>query len=415
MEFIMNFVDGMAFNAIGFQDLIMIALAIGLLYLGIAKKHEPLLLVPIGMAMIMANIPMPEALGLPGFTAYDDPIINFGLRYNAYGIQYTYHYIYRQGGLLRFIYQGIDLIIFPPLIFLCLGAMTDFGPVLSRPTSAIIALGGQLGIIVAFAGALLLSTFLPYFIEGFYGFSVGEAAAIGKIGSSDGPTVIFLAANLAPELLPVIAIAGYSYMALVPAIQTPIMKWLTTDEERVIVMPPPPQVSKKIKIIFPIVTMIVTLLFIPAAGALVGMMMLGNLIRECGVTDRYVPTLEVHLLNVLTILIGVAVGASATAEAMLNITTILVIILGLFAFAFGTAGGVLIAKALNAFTGGKVNPLIGNAALSAMPMAARVSQKLGQKYNPQNHLLMHAMGPTVASTIISAIAAGVFLALFRGY
>jgi len=415
MDFIMNFISGMAIFEVGAGDLFMIALAAGLLYLGIVKKHEPLLLVPIGMAMIMANIPMPPALGLPGFTAYDDPIINFVLRYNEYGIQYTYHYVYRPGGLLRFIYQGIDLIIFPPLIFLCLGAMTDFGPVLSRPTSAIIALGGQLGIIVAFAGAILLSNILPGFIEGFYGFTLGEAAAIGKIGSSDGPTVIFLASNLAPDLLPIIAIAGYSYMALVPAIQAPIMRWLTTDEERVIVMPPPPPVSKKVKIIFPIVTMIVTLLFIPAAGALVGMMMLGNLIRECGVTDRYVSTLEVHLLNVLTALIGIAVGASATAEAMLNITTILVIALGLLAFAFGTIGGVLIAKALNVFTGGKVNPLIGNAALSAMPMAARVSQKLGQQYNPQNHLLMHAMGPTVASTIISAVAAGVFLALFIGY
>jgi len=390
MIFLERFVQSMAFMHITGSDLVMIAIALILLYVGIVKKHEPLLLVPISMAMILANVPMPDVLGLPGFSAYDP------------------------GGLMHFIYQGIDLIIFPPLIFLCLGAMTDFGPLLSRPSSVIIALGGQLGIIVAFAGALLLSNILPNFIEGFNGFDVGAAAAIGKIGSSDGPTVIFLASSLAPDLLPVIAIAGYSYMALVPAIQTPIMKLLTTDKERVIIMPPPPPTSKRAKILFPIVTTIFTLLVIPAAGALVGMMMLGNLIKECGVTDRYIPTLEKHFLNLLTILIALAVGASATAERMLDITTILVIILGLLAFAFGTAGGVLIAKALNYFTGGKVNPLIGNAALSAMPMAARVSQKLGQQYNPQNHLLMHAMGPTVASTVISAIAAGIFLALFGG-
>ncbi|MCL2565862.1 MAG: sodium ion-translocating decarboxylase subunit beta [Defluviitaleaceae bacterium] len=410
MEFIQRFVMGIGLFELTVPSLIMMTIALILLYVGIVKKHEPLLLVPISIAMIMANMPMPEILNLPGFSAYDAPVIEYLVGVDGV----ITRNVVMPGGLMYFIYQGIYLIIFPPLIFLCLGAMTDFGPVLSRPTSVIIGLGGQLGIIVAFAGALLLSNILPNFIEGFYGFDVGQAAAIGKIGSSDGPTVIFLASNLAPDLLPIIAIAGYSYMALVPAIQMPIMKWLTTDKERVIVMPPPPKVSKKVKILFPIVTTVVTLLLIPAAGALVGMMMLGNLIRECGVTDRYVPTLEMHLLNVLTILIGLAVGASATAEAMLNITTILVVILGLLAFAFGTAGGVLIAKVLCVVTGGKVNPLIGNAALSAMPMAARVSQKMGQRYNPENHLLMHAMGPTVASTIISAIAAGVFLALFGG-
>lgn len=414
MEFVQNFIMGIGLFEVTIPDVIMILLAVGLLYLGIAKKHEPYLLVPIGVAMIMANMPMPSVLNLPGFSAYDAPVVEYMINYDIYGIAYITRNVIMQGGLMYFIYQGIYLIIFPPLIFLCLGAITDFSPILSRPTSVIIGLGGQLGIIVAFAGAILLSNILPTFIDGFYGFTVGEAAAIGKIGSSDGPTVVFLASNLAPELLPVIAIAGYSYMALVPAIQMPIMKWLTTDKERVIIMPPPPKVSKKIKIIFPIITAIATLLLIPAAGALVGMMMLGNLIRECGVTDRYVPTLEKHLLNVLTIMIGIAVGASATAEAMLNITTILVVALGLLAFAFGTAGGVLIAKLLNVITGGKVNPLIGNAALSAMPMAARVSQRMGLKYNPQNHLLMHAMGPTVASTIISAIAAGIFLALFGG-
>ena len=404
MEFIQRFIMGVGLFELTLPALIMIVIASILLYVGIVLKHEPYLLVPISIAMIMANMPMPEILNLPGFSAYDAPVVEY-LMYDGV----ITRNVIMPGGLLWFIYQGIDLIIFPPLIFLCLGAMTDFGPLLSRPSSVIIGMGGQLGIIVAFAGALLIGNLgLP----GFEGFSIQDAAAIGKIGSSDGPTVIFLASNLAPELLPIIAIAGYSYMALVPAIQMPIMKWLTTDKERVIVMPPAPPVSKKVKILFPIVVTVATLLLIPAAGALVGMMMLGNLIKECGVTDRYVPTLEMHLLNVLTILIGLAVGASATAEAMLNITTILVVLLGLLAFAFGTAGGVLIAKALNVFTGGKINPLIGNAALSAMPMAARVSQKMGQRYNPQNHLLMHAMGPTVASTVISAIAAGVFLALF---
>jgi len=388
MVFIDRFIQSMGFMHITAGHLVMIAIALILLYVGIVKKHEPLLLVPISMAMILANMPMPYILGLPGFTAYDE------------------------GGLLYFIYQGIYLGLFPPLIFLCLGAMTDFGPLLSRPSSVIIGLGGQLGIVVAFAGAMLLSNILPAFVTDFYGFDVGQAAAIGKIGSSDGPTVIFLANSLAPDLLPIIAIAGYSYMALVPAIQMPIMKLLTTDKERVIVMPPPPPVSKRVRVLFPIITTVVTLLIIPAAGALIGMMMLGNLIKECGVTDRYVPTLENHFLNVLTILIGLAVGASSTAERMLDITTILVVLLGLSAFAFGTVGGVLIAKVMNVVTGGKVNPLIGNAALSAMPMAARVSQRLGQKYNPQNHLLMHAMGPTVASTVISAVAAGIFLALF---
>jgi len=384
MEFVERFISGIGFVHLAFPQLIMLMLAMALLYLGIVKKHEPLILVPISVAMLIANMPMPEILGLPGFSAYDT------------------------GGLMYYIYQGIQMGIYPPMIFLCLGAMTDFAPLISSPRSVIIGLGGQLGILVAFAGAFLIGNIVP----GFDGFTIQEAAAIGKIGSSDGPTVIFLAQNLAPGLLPIIAIAGYSYMALVPAIQMPIMRFLTTDKERVIVMPPPKAVSKRKKVLFPIIVTILTLLVIPAAGALIGMMMLGNLIRESGVTDRYVPTLEKHLLNVLTILIGIAVGASSTAERMLNVETTLVICLGLLAFAFGTAGGVLIAKILNVATGGKVNPLIGNAALSAMPMAARVSQKMGQKYNPDNHLLMHAMGPTVASTVISAIAAGVFLALF---
>ena len=377
------------FSSMGFMDLterhiIMIALALTLMYLGIVKKHEPLLIMPIAVGMLAANLPMPAILGLPGFSAYDE------------------------GGLFYYIHAGIRSGIFPPLIFLCLGAMTDFSPLLSSPRSAIIGLGGQLGILVAFFGATLIGNIIP----GFDGFTMQEAAAIGKIGSSDGPTVIFLAQNLAPDLLPIIAIAGYAYMALVPAIQKPIMRLLTTDKERVVVMPQVRVVSKRTKVLFPIITIIATLLIIPAAGALVVMLMLGNLIKESGVADRYVPTLEMHFLNLLTTMIGLAVGAAATAERILNLQAIMIIGLGLLAFAFGTLGGVLIAKLLNVITRGKVNPLIGNSALSAMPMAARVSQQMGLKYNPQNHLLMHAMGPTVASTIISAIAAGIFLALF---
>jgi oxaloacetate decarboxylase beta subunit len=284
---------------------------------------------------------------------------------------------------------------------------------IARPSSALIGLGGQLGIFASFGLALLVS---HYFGSSFpeLNFSLQEAAVIGIIGSSDGPTTIFSANRLAPEILPTVAIAAYSYMALVPIIQPPIMRLLTTQKERVIVMPEPRRVTQRQKIIFPIAVTIVSVLLFPAAGSLIAMLMLGNLIKESGVVERYIPTLQTALLNVLTILIGISIGATATAERMLNPKTIAVICLGLLAFAFGTMGGVLVAKLLCKITGGKVNPLIGNSGVSAMPMAARVSQKLGQEYNPHNHLVMHAMGPIVASTIGSALVAGIFIALFGG-
>jgi len=390
MTFVENILAGTGLMELTVSKLIMIALALLLAYLAIAKKYEPLLLLPIAFGMMAANLPMPPALGLPGLSAFDE------------------------GGLMYYIYQGIALGIYPPLIFLCLGAMTDFGPMISSPKSILIGLGGQLGIFVAFGGALLLGNVLGPIIPGFDGFTLQEAAAIGKIGSSDGPTTIFIAESLAPNLLSVIAIAAYSYMALVPIIQPPIMRLLTTPKERVIVMPEPKAVSKRKKIVFPIALTIVTLLLVPAAGTLIVMLMLGNLIRESGVAERYVRTLQNDLLNILTLLIGLSIGATATAERILNFQTIMVICLGLVAFCFGTVGGVLVAKLLCKLTGGKVNPLIGNSGVSAMPMAARSSQKMGQEYNPQNHLLMHAMGPIVSSTIISAIIAGIFITLFGG-
>lgn len=369
--------NSITFMQMGVPQIVMVLIALLLSYLAIAKKYEPLLLLPLAFGMLIANIP------LAGLSTYDE------------------------GGLIYYLYQGIDMGIYPPMIFLCIGAMTDFGPLIANPKSALIGLGGQLGIFAAAGGALLISRFIP----GLASFTLEEAAAIGMIGSSDGPTSIYTASILAPNLLPVITIAAYSYMALVPLIQPPIMRALTTKKERVIEMPSPKRVSVRKKIIFAFAVTIVTLVFVPAAGSLISMLMLGNLIRESGVTERYVRTLINHLMNILTLLIGISIGATATAERILNLQTILIILLGLFAFAFGTVGGVLIAKLLCKITGGKINPLIGNSGVSAMPMAARVSQKMGQYYNPQSHLLMHAMGPIVSSTIGSAIIAGIFIAI----
>jgi oxaloacetate decarboxylase beta subunit len=387
------FLEGIALLHLDIPHIAMMMLAILLIYLAISKKYEPFLLLPLGFGMLIANLPMPEVLGIPGFSAYDE------------------------GGLLYILYQGIKIGLYPPMIFLCLGAMTDFAPLIARPSSALIGLGGQLGIFTSFGLALLLGylfgpncAFLPD-IENLQ-FSLREAAVIGIIGSSDGPTTIFSANRLAPDILPTVAIAAYSYMALVPIIQPPIMRLLTTKKERVIIMPEPRRVTQRQKIIFPIAVTIISILLFPAAGTLMAMLMLGNLIKESGVVERYVPTLQTALLNVLTILIGISIGTTATADRMLNPKTIVVICLGLFAFAFGTVGGILVAKLLCKITGGKINPLIGNSGVSAMPMAARVSQKMGQEYNPQNHLVMHAMGPLVASTIGSALVAGIFIALF---
>jgi sodium ion-translocating decarboxylase beta subunit len=362
------------------QQVVMVGLSLLLMWLSIVKKYEPLLLLPIAFGMMIANIP------LAGLGAHDE------------------------GGLIYYLYQGIKLGIYPPMIFLCIGAMTDFGPLISSPKSALIGIGGQLGIFAAFGGALLLGNILAAVIPGFEGFSLQEAASVGIIGSSDGPTSIYTTEMLAPHLLPTIAIAAYSYMALVPLIQPPIMRALTTKKERTIVMPPARQISKKARIIFPIAITLGVLILVPAAGPLVGMLMLGNLIRESGVTDRLARMLQNDLLNLLTLLIGISVGATATAAQVLNIKTLFIILLGLFAFAMGTVGGMLMAKLLCKLSGGKLNPLIGNSGVSAMPMAARVSQKLGQEYNPSNHLLMHAMGPLVSSTVGSALLAGIFIA-----
>jgi sodium ion-translocating decarboxylase beta subunit len=366
------------FLGMGIPQVIMILVALFLTYLAIVKKYEPLLLLPLAFGMLIANIPLAE------LSAYD------------------------QGGLIYYLYKGIEMGIYPPMIFLCIGAMTDFGPLIASPKSALIGLGGQLGIFAALGGALLLGGVIP----GIEPFSLKEAATIGMIGSSDGPTSIYTAGVLAPHLLPVITIAAYSYMALVPLIQPPIVRALTTKKERVIVMSSPKRVTRRQKILFTLGITIATLIFVPKAGTLISMLMLGNLIRESGVAERYVRTLQNHLLNILTLLIGVSIGATATADRILNPGTILIICLGLLAFAFGTVGGVLIAKLLCKITRGKVNPLIGNSGVSAMPMAARVSQTLGQEYNPQNHLLMHAMGPIVASTIGSALIAGLFINYF---
>lgn len=381
MTFLEKFFSGFGLLHITMPQVIMLLLAILLVYLAIEKKYEPLLLLPLAFGMMIANIPF------AGLSAHDE------------------------GGLIYYLYRGVELGIYPPMIFLCIGAMTDFAPLIASPWSALIGLGGQLGIFAAMGGALLLGQFFSTIIPGFDPFSLQEAAAIGIIGSSDGPTSIYTADILAPHLLPAITIAAYSYMALVPLIQPPIMRMLTTDKERTVEMPGTKRVTRRQKIFFSIGVTLATLLLVPSAGTLIAMLMLGNLIRESGVTERYVRVLQNDLLNVLTLLIGVSVGASATADRILSFKTILIICLGLFAFSFGTVGGVLIAKLLCKITGGKINPLIGNSGVSAMPMAARVSQKLGLEYNPHNHLLMHAMGPIVSSTIGSALIAGIFIAV----
>ena len=384
MEFFQNILGIVSNTGIALPQIAMISLALLLAYMAIAKKYEPLLLLPLAFGMLIANIP------LAGLSAHDE------------------------GGLMHFLYQGIALGIYPPLIFLCVGAMTDFGPLLANPKSALIGLGGQFGIFTAIGGAMLISGWIANIVPGFEPFSLAEAVSIGIIGSSDGPTSIYTADRLASHLLPTIAIAAYSYMALVPVIQPPIMRALTTDKERIIVMPMQREITRRQKLAFPFIMTALVLIFVPAASTLISMLMLGNLIKESGVADRLAKSLQGDLLNILTLLIGISIGSVATADRVLNLQTLLIICLGLAAFAFGTVGGVLVAKLLCKLTGGKINPLIGNSGVSAMPMAARVSQKLAQEYNPQNHVLMHAMGPIVASTIGSAIVAGIFIAALGG-
>ena len=369
MSTIINeFTDG------GWKYLLMIAIACVLFYLAIKKGFEPLLLLPIAFGMLLANLPGAGLEIIKGMTP-ENP------------------------GLTYYLYKGVEYGIYPPLIFLGIGCMTDFGPLLANPKSLLLGAAAQLGIFVAFIGARLC------------GIPLAEAASIGIIGGADGPTAIFVTKTLAPDLVPVIAVAAYSYMALVPVIQPPLMRLLTTKKERAIKMENLRQVSKLERIVFPVVVTIIVSLFLPDAATLVGMLMMGNLMRESGVVERITKAAQNELMNIITILLGVSVGATATAEVFLQGKTLLIIALGLFAFAFGTIGGLLLGKLMCWLTKGKVNPLIGSAGVSAVPMAARVSQRVGQEEDPSNFLLMHAMGPNVAGVIGSAVAAGILISI----
>ena len=456
---LLNFENG------GWKNLIMIAIAGVLLYLAIKKQFEPLLLLPIAFGMLLVNLPLggvmdPQRNSLVAMSdaelqAYVDgtyeqvyPVYEqrsqINSNYysqiqtitNAQGqqvqviqvetavykvevneetgtatavIPYWQHF--EQGGLLWYLYQGVKFGIYPPLIFLGIGAMTDFGPLISNPKSFLLGAAAQLGIFTTYFGARCLNL-IPNAEALGIGFTQKQAASIAIIGGADGPTAIYLTSKLAPELLGAIAIAAYSYMALVPIIQPPIMRALTTKKERSVVMTQLRTVSKTEKILFPIVVTVICVLLLPSAAPLIGMLMLGNLMRESGVVDRISKTAQNELMNIVTICLGVTVGATANAYSFLKPTTLLIIVLGLLAFCMGTAGGVLFGKLMYLFTGGKVNPLIGSAGVSAVPMAARVSQKVGQQENPSNFLLMHAMGPNVSGVIGSAVAAGVLLTLF---
>lgn len=381
---------------------LMIIIACVLLYLAIVKKFEPLLLLPIAFGVLLTNMPMFQNSGaiLMHNEFFTDP---------AYLIDghLDIQRIFAEGGLLDLLYLGVKLGIYPPLIFLGIGIMTDFGPLIANPKSILLGAAAQFGVFITFLGALALGAAIPAI-----GFGVEQAASIGIIGGADGPTAIYVTKTLAPELLPAIAIAAYSYMALIPVIQPPIMKGLTTKKERSIVMEQLRPVSKRERILFPIIVTIVVALIVPDAVALVGMLMLGNLIKESGVADRLAKTAQNGLMNVITIFLGLTVGATAKAETFLTPATLGIVLLGLIAFCFSTAGGLLLGKLMCKLTHGKVNPLIGSAGVSAVPMAARVSQVVGQEENPSNFLLMHAMGPNVAGVIGSAVAAGVFLAMF---
>lgn len=381
---------------------LMIIIACVLLYLAIVKKFEPLLLLPIAFGMLLTNLPMFANSGAilmhPEFFTDPEYLIDGHLNMEL---------IFSQGGLLDLLYLGVKLGIYPPLIFLGIGVMTDFGPLIANPKSILLGAAAQFGVFITFLGALVLGAAIPAI-----GFDVNDASSIGIIGGADGPTAIYVTKTLAPSLLPAIAIAAYSYMALIPVIQPPIMKALTTKEERKIVMEQLRPVSKTEKILFPIIVTIVVGLIVPDAVSLVGMLMLGNLIKESGVADRLSKTAQNGLMNTITIFLGITVGATATADTFLTPATLGIVALGLIAFCFSTAGGLLLGKIMCKLTGGKVNPLIGSAGVSAVPMAARVSQTVGQKENPANFLLMHAMGPNVAGVIGSAVAAGVFLAMF---
>lgn len=375
IESILKLLGDSGFAALNWQSSVMIVVACVLLYLAIVKKFEPMLLLPIAFGVLLANLPLANLMAEPASAT-------------------------QSGGLLYYLYLGVKKGIYPSLIFLGIGAMTDFGPLIARPSSLFMGAGAQLGISIAFIIASAL------------GFTAAEASSIGIIGGADGPTAIYLTSKLAPHLLAPIAIAAYSYMALIPLIQPPIMRMLTTPKEREVKMEQLREVSKLEKVCFPILVSIFCILLLPSVAPLIGMLMLGNLFKESGVVERLSNTAQNALINVVTIFLGLTVGATAAGDKFLQPETLKIICLGLTAFAFSTAGGLLIGKLMYVVTGGKVNPLIGSAGVSAVPMAARVSQVEGQKANPSNYLLMHAMGPNVAGVIGSAVAAGILLSLF---
>ena len=403
------------FMGLDIRNIIMILLSFVLFFLAIVKKYEPLLMLPIAFGMLLTNLPFTELYHAELWNPATNPY--FAPEYIEQGanvlVSFTketsldYGRVLHDGGLLDLLYLGVKLQIFPPLIFLGIGTMTDFGPLIANPKSFLLGAAAQGGIFFTFLGACVLN---------FLGadFSLKEAASIAIIGGADGPTAIFLTSKLAPQLLGSIAVAAYSYMALVPIIQPPIMKLLTTEKERSVKMGQLREVSKIEKVVFPIAVTVIVSLIVPSAAALVGMLMLGNLLKESGVCDRLVKTAQNELMNIVTIFLGVTVGATAVADNFLSWKTLFIIALGLIAFCIGTACGVLLGKLMYIISGKKINPLIGSAGVSAVPMAARVSQKVGQETNPSNFLLMHAMGPNVAGVIGSAVAAGVLLSVLGG-
>ena len=419
MEAILDFVNSSGFALFAQGDnwkcLVMLLIACGLLYLGIVKKFEPLLLVPIAFGMLITNLPgaeMYHEIFFAGGHIHWDLIggapvtAEFLAELAAVDVSDAVLATATVGqsitpGLIDILYLGVKLGIYPCLIFMGVGAMTDFGPLIANPKSLLLGAAAQLGIFMTFVGCRMSGIF-----------SSAQAGSIGIIGGADGPTAIYGATKLAPELLGPIAVAAYSYMALVPVIQPPIMRLLTSEAERKIVMKPLRQVSKTEKIIFPIMVAIFVALLVPSAAPLIACLMLGNLFKECGAVERLSKTVQNELINIVTIFLGVSVGATATGRTFLSLQTIAIMLMGIVAFGFGTAGGVVLAKIMNLFLKEKINPLIGSAGVSAVPMAARVSQVEGQKANPANFLLMHAMGPNVAGVIGSAIAAGVLMALF---
>ena len=396
LDKILEFAETTGFNMLfgnfreNWGNLVMILLSLFLLWLAIHKKFEPLLLIGIAFGMLLTNLP---GAGMYNGELWTEFMTEGSEHYHSYG------YIMSNGGLLDYLYIGVKTCIYPCLIFIGIGAMTDFGPLISNPKSLLLGAAAQIGIFATFAGCIA------------FGFSQQAAASIGIIGGADGPTAIYTTSILQPNLLGPIAVAAYSYMALVPVIQPPIMKLLTTKKERQIIMKPLRQPSKREKIIFPIAVTIFVALLVPSAAPLVGCLMLGNLWKESGVAERLCKTAQNELMNIVTIFLGISVGATATAKTFLKIETLEIILMGVVAFGVATACGVLFAKLMNIFSKNKVNPLIGSAGVSAVPMAARVSQSVGQKENPSNFLLMHAMGPNVAGVIGSAIAAGVLIAL----